>query len=305
MSKALVLSGGGAVGIAWQTGLAAGLARHGVVLADAPFILGTSAGSAVGAQLALGRDPEEQLARYQSAGARSGDRDDASSPPPPVVGGAGGVGDRMARLMELMGEAAREDASPLEVRQVIGRFALDAETGPEERFVEVFRYLAGEPWPEVFRCTAVDAQTGEFRVWDRDSGAELNRAVASSCAVPGLFPPITIAGNRYMDGGMRSGASGDLAAGHERVLLVTLMGPERLALQGDDPRLAAMRARAAHETDAVIEAGGTVEVVAPDAESAAVMGINLMDAALGPAAALAGARQGEASAPALRAFWGE
>ena len=123
--------------------------------------------------------------------------------------------------------------------------------------------------------------------------------------MPGLFPPITIAGNRYMDGGMRSGASVDLAAGHERVLLVTLMGPERLALQGDDPRLAAMRARAAHETDAVIEAGGTVEVVAPDAESAAVMGINLMDASLGPAAALAGARQGEASAPALRAFWGE
>ena len=28
MSKALVLSGGGPVGIAWQTGLAAGLARQ-------------------------------------------------------------------------------------------------------------------------------------------------------------------------------------------------------------------------------------------------------------------------------------
>ena len=46
MSKALVLSGGGPVGIAWQTGLAAGLARKGVVLADAHLILGTPAGSA-------------------------------------------------------------------------------------------------------------------------------------------------------------------------------------------------------------------------------------------------------------------
>jgi NTE family protein len=303
MSKALVLSGGGPVGIAWQTGLAAGLSRQGVVLADAQFILGTSAGSAVGAQLALGRDPEDQLARYEAAGSRSADGADASAARP--AGGQLAPADRMARLMELLGEAAKEDGSPLEIRKVIGRFALDAETFPEERFVDMFRYLAGEPWPEAFRCTAVDALTGEFRVWDRESGAELDRAVASSCAVPGVFPPITIAGNRYMDGGVRSGSSADLAAGHERVVLVTLMGTDRQAAQGDDPRLAAMRERAAREIESVREAGGTVEVVSPDTESAAVMGINLMDASLGPAAAAAGVRQGEAAAEGLRAFWGE
>lgn len=297
MSKALVLSGGGPVGIAWQTGLSAGLARRGVRLADAQLILGTSAGSAVGAQLALGRDPEAQLARYEAAGDRAagaaGDR---------AAGAGGAPTDRMARLMELLAEAAKEDGSPQETRQVVGRFALESETFAEERFVEMFRYLAGEHWPDVFRCTAVDAETGEFKVWDPASGAELDRAVASSCAVPGVFPPITIGGRRYMDGGVRSGASVDLAAGSERVLLVTLMGSARAGV--DDPRFAAMQARADREIETVRQAGGTVEVLSPDPEAAAVMGVNLMDGSLGPAAAAAGARQGEAAADALRAFWG-
>jgi NTE family protein len=298
MSKALVLSGGGPVGIAWQTGLAAGLARKGVLLADAQLILGTSAGSAVGAQLALGRDPEEQVARYEAAASRPAD------PPPTSEGGAPAVApQQMARLIELLGEAAKDDGSG-DMRKVVGRFALDAETFDEERFVGMFSYLAGERWPEVFRCTAVEAETGAFQVWDHQSGAAIDRAVASSCAVPGIFPPITIGGKRYMDGGVRSGASVDLAAGNERVVLVTLMSPERMAAQGaDDARLIAMRERAERELDAVREAGGTVEVIGPDDEAAAVMGINLMDFSLGQPAAAAGVRQGERAADSLRDFW--
>ena len=239
------------------------------------------------------------MARYEAAGRRGSAAADAAAP----VGGQAARSDTMARLMELLGEAAKQDGSPLEIRQVIGRFALDAETSEEARFVDMFRYLAGEPWPEVFRCTAVEVESGEFVVWDREAGAELDRAVASSCAVPGVFPPITIAGKRYMDGGVRSGSSADLAAGHERVVLVTLMGPERPAQAGDDARMLAMRERSAREIEAVRQAGGTVEIVAPDADSVAVMGVNLMDGSLGPVAAVAGVRQGEAAAPALRDFW--
>ena len=45
MTKALVLGGGGPVGIAWETGLIAGLADKGVAVQHADWILGTSAGS--------------------------------------------------------------------------------------------------------------------------------------------------------------------------------------------------------------------------------------------------------------------
>ena len=59
MTKALVLGGGGAVGIAWESGLIAGLAENGVDVSSADFIVGTSAGSFVGAQLAQGKSPAE------------------------------------------------------------------------------------------------------------------------------------------------------------------------------------------------------------------------------------------------------
>src|SRR5262249_37853420 len=55
MKRALVLGGGGPVGIAWESGLLAGLTEAGIDPAKADFIVGTSAGSFVGAQLALGR----------------------------------------------------------------------------------------------------------------------------------------------------------------------------------------------------------------------------------------------------------
>jgi hypothetical protein len=95
MTKALVLSGGGSVGIAWQTGLATGLARHGVDLSAADLIVGTSAGSAVGAQLALGGDAEERFDRYKQI--------ETSTAPPASSNGAPdpSMAERMAKLMEV------------------------------------------------------------------------------------------------------------------------------------------------------------------------------------------------------------
>jgi NTE family protein len=294
MSKALVLSGGGSVGIAWQTGLAAGLARGGVFLADADFILGTSAGSAVGAQLALGRDLEEQVARYGSTRERVAAE--------PAAGSLAPTADRMAKLMEFLA-SAREGISSDDSRRAVGQFALEAETMPEDRFVEVFRYLAGAEWPEAFSCTAVHAETGEPIVWNALSGVALDRAVASSCAVPGLFPPITLNGRRCMDGGIRSASNADLAAGHDRVLLVTLIGRDRAAVAGQEARFASMRELADREIETIRTAGGTVEVLGPDIASADVMGMNLMDPSVGPVAAAAGVRQGEQLVASIAEFW--
>lgn len=64
-------------------------------------------------------------------------------------------------------------------------------------------------WPDrPLKLTAVEAATGIFETWDRDSGVPIEMAVASNCAVPGLFPPVTIKGKRYTDGGVRSAQRG-------------------------------------------------------------------------------------------------
>ena len=60
---ALVLGGGGVAGIAWITGLLAGLAAAGDDLTGAELLVGTSAGAAAAAQLGSGLPLAELLAR--------------------------------------------------------------------------------------------------------------------------------------------------------------------------------------------------------------------------------------------------
>ena len=57
-----MLGGGGITGIAWELGLLAGLAEGGVRLGEADLVVGTSAGSVVGAQLLSGAPVEELYA---------------------------------------------------------------------------------------------------------------------------------------------------------------------------------------------------------------------------------------------------
>ena len=294
MTRALVLSGGGSVGIAWQSGLFVGLAGNGVTMTDADLVVGTSAGSAVGAQIKLGRDLSEQVERYRTSGPARGVSTGQTGAP------GQSSADRMAKLMEVM--AGNPDATPAERGRLIGQFALEADTGPEENFVAAFGYLKGAPFPAGYACTAVDAESGEFKVWRQEDEVELDRAVASSCSVPGLFPPITIKSRRYIDGGMRSGTNADLVAGHDRVLIVTLMTGARGGA-ADDPRFERMRKAREAETAAITAAGGTIETIGPDAEAAATMGVNLMDGSRLLEAAEAGVRQGKREADRIRDFW--
>ncbi|HEV2369920.1 MAG TPA: patatin-like phospholipase family protein, partial [Acidimicrobiales bacterium] len=269
MSRALVLSGGGSVGIAWQSGLVVGLAEAGVDLRTMDRVVGTSAGSAVGAQIKLGRDLADQVARYRGRAVPRG----ASTGQPSGSSSGTSTAQRMAKLMEVMAGSA--DSSPEDRRRSIGRYALEAETGPEESFVGSFSYLKGESWPSGYACTAIEAATGEFVVWEGQEGVELDRAVASSCAVPGLFPPITINGRRHIDGGMRSGTNADLVKGSDRVLIVTLMTGTR---PGIDPAWAdRMRRAREKELEEIRAAGGEIATIAPDAESSSALGVNLMD----------------------------
>src|SRR5262245_46002271 len=111
---------------------------------------------------------------------------------------------------------------PQRGRARLGAMALAARTPTEaeRRAVLESRIMVGD-WPQRrLQVTAVAADDGEFVVFDRDSRVALIDAVGASCAVPGVWPPVTINGRRYIDGGMRSPANVDLAAGYDRVVVI-------------------------------------------------------------------------------------
>lgn len=296
MSRAVVLGGGGPVGVAWEVGLAAGLEQGGVRLSDADLFVGTSAGSIVGCMLALGRDTQELLATQHEI--------NETEAPRGTTDGAFDLGPLIQQFIKLY----TSDAPPQQLRAEIGEFALNAKVAmTEEEWLATFNRsetATFDQWPDKpYMCTAIDANTGEFVTWSKDSGVPLQKAVASSCCVPGIFPPITINGKRYIDGGMKSATNAELAAGHDRVIVVSVTGGmERSAAM---PALAERaKKRMDDELGAITSKGGQVEMILPDDESRAAMGTNLMDFKRRGEIADAGVHQGKLEAARLRDFWG-
>ena len=274
--SALVLGGGGITGIAWELGMLAGLAERGIDLRTADLIVGTSAGSVVGAQLATGVDVEERYAAQ-------------------LADPTGEIAARLGRGPLLrFALAAVGRPGPERVRARIGRVALSASTVPEEERIRVIASrLPVHEWPDrALRVTAVDVHTGEFVVLDRDSGAPLVEAVAASCAVPGVWPPVSTGGRRLMDGGMRSPVNLDLAAGYRRVAVLAPL-----------VRALSRSAAVSRQADALRAAGAEVVVASPDAAALQAIGHNVLDPARRAAAAEAGRAQAGSAAAEFDALW--
>ncbi len=276
--RALVLGGGGVTGIGWMTGLLAGLASHGVALADADTLIGTSAGSVVAVQLAAGRSlPDLYAVQLRPAegelAARFGLRE----------------------LLRLAPLVLRPGDGTARARR-IGAAAKAAQPGPAEARVEVIAgRLRLEAWPDRdVRVTAVDADTGELVVLDPSGGSDVRRAVAASCAVPLVWPPVPLdgpgRGRLLVDGGVRSPANADLAVGAERVVV---LAPIPRATSREH-RLSAQLARTG--------ARHTVVVVPDDAARRAI-GRNVLDPARRAAAARAGFAQAQAEVDRVRRVW--
>lgn len=273
-SSALVLGGGGITGIAWELGILAGLAREGVDLTDADVVVGTSAGSVVGAQLGSGI-PLDDLHAAQL------------EPPDAELGG------RMSRIAAL--RLVPPYVLPGTDRQKlsrVGRVALAAHPpGSVDREAVIRSRLPVHAWPDRdLRITAVDAVSGDFTVFTRDSGVDLVSAVAASCAVPTVWPPVEVGGRPFVDGGMRSTANVDVAAGAARVVVLAPL-----------PRSFSRRTSIRAQLEGI--APRAWSVATPDADALTAFGKNLLDPARRRAAAEAGLRQSGDLVEQLRAVW--
>ena len=288
---ALVLGGGGSTGNAWLIGVIAGLFDAGLDVTTADLTIGTSAGSTAAAQIA-GASPTELLAGILAAAPkqRSGPvgSDRARVPMRSVASQL----ERRSKIIAAAGDAA-------DMRRRMGAAALDMDAASDGSWQAQWRAtvasrLPSQRWPQRrVLITAVEAQTGEPVVFDRYSGVDLADAVAASCA-SGL--PYGIGNNRYIDGGFRRNENADLAAGYERVLVLSPFGGRTLQPLDWGMQLAA-------QVDELRARGSRVEAILPDGNSEHMFGANAMDLSLRPPAARAGHQQGSALAEQLAEFW--
>jgi NTE family protein len=276
--RALVLGGGGVTGVAWELGILAGLAQQGVDLSQADLVVGTSAGSVVGAQLTSGVSVGELYAAQLA-------------PPGTEIAARMGL-----RAMLRFGWVLVRSRDPVQARARFGRMALATRTvSPAERQAVIEARLPSADWPpRRLLVTAVDAESGEFAVFDAASGVALVDAVGASCAVPGVWPPVSINGRRWIDGGMRSAANVDLAAGCERIVVIAPLVRGFATMPSVARQVAELRS-----------AGRAVVVVSPDQAALAAIGRNVLDPAHRAPAARAGHAQSAAVTAEVAAVWQE
>jgi NTE family protein len=271
---ALVLGGGGVTGIAWELGILKGLADAGVDLTSADLVVGTSAGSVVGAQITTGHTID---ALYETQ-LEPADKE---------------IGAKLSRLTMLrMLPPLLLPGSGRKKRSRIGAMSMRAHPPGGEERIEVIRSRIGvEHWGDRdLKVTSVEAETGEFVVFDKDSGVDILHAVAASCAVPLVWPAVTIDGKHYVDGGMRSTANVDLAKGADSVVVIAPL-PQSFS------KATSIRAQ--------LERTGATRtaVVTPDEQALVDIGKNVLDPAKRADAARAGLRQAASVLEKVRTAW--
>jgi NTE family protein len=283
MRRALVLAGGGYVGSSWEIGLVTGMAGAGIDVRDADLFVGTSSGARVALDLTSGKPLETIYQRRAGSDL-------------PDAGPAARID--WARIRSGVEQARQAGGSMAEILRRYGALALETGVGTiADRRKTVAAQLPMQAWPRRnMLITAINAETGERRAFDRDSGIDLVDAVIATTASFGA-PPVPFEGHHYIDGGYYSGDNADLALGYDRVLILSLVAPpQAMRLVSLDSALETLR-----------NAGAQAEVIHPDAETmeALVASGGQMNPASGRSAAIEGRRQGQqiGASGALAAFW--
>jgi NTE family protein len=310
MRVGLVLGAGGVVGASWLIGALEALEDEtGWDPSEAQAIVGTSAGSVVGALTASGLPPAYMAAyvaghevdEIAEAARRAGEAheriDDALGLARAAeLGGArpDGSGYRLALALPPIGPgswrlALRTLLQPQRhshIAKLIGWLPRGfVRTDPISELIEAF--VPGD-WPDhdSYWAVAADYSSGRRVAFGRSDApsATVSQAVAASCAIPAFYHPVTINGRRYVDGGICSPSNLDLLCDAELDLVVCLNPMSSLAqASGGSPgdRAAALlRAmagrRLGHEARKLRDAGTKVLILQPGADDVKVMGFNMM-----------------------------
>jgi NTE family protein len=250
------------------------------------FILGTSAGAIVGAQLAAGRNPEAMANAIVA---------EIDGLPPPGAMPHFPIASVM-KLPDLFALSQTGEAGRVEV----GSYALSASTIETEiAYIERMKLAIGiDDWPDQdIGLVAVTVADGKPTILRRECGATIAGAVAASCCLPGLSPPVSISGRHYMDGGMRSTANADLASGFDSILVLCFHPPRQPGER--------VLTRVAAQSEALVKSGACVSVISPDEASLAAIGPRTMDVVRRPGVARAALAQGAAAVDAVSRFWEE
>jgi NTE family protein len=289
----LVLGGGGVAGMAFHAG--ALLALHhdlGWDARQADVIVGTSAGSIVGALLRSGVAPEDLAAWATDAPPTQGGRKfralmehadrlvPLSRIPLPTLPGWVALGtfthpsQLRAALTSMLPHGLSDQAPRL---AIIDRLLDRWPTEP--LWISAVRVGDGRlTW---FGRSSAGAHTGPSMAVDIDGRREKVRpadAVAASCAIPVLARPVRIGRHRYVDGGVHSPTNADALAG-EGLDLVVVLSPMGHApgVNVRSPSRRAARRRLQHEVRTLRASGVAVQVISPDADTVRSMGWNMLE----------------------------
>jgi NTE family protein len=294
----LVLGVGGTLGEAWLRGLLSGLESASEIdFRDCEHFVGSSAGSIVAATLAAGQRPRagDRAARAWGEAAAGADR--APGPLGRALRGAG-----------RLGVAAASPLAPVALAGVApaGRALRAAALATAPSTTRTLSGLGhridslGSRFDGRLRVAAVDRRSGRRVMFGAPGAprASVPQAVLASCAVPWLFAPVRIGGREYVDGGVWSPTNLD-AAPARRGAQVLCLAPTG-ALGSARGALGVLRAFSTSallaESLALRARGAHVRTVVPDAASAAVMGVDLMDPGRSEAVLDAAFAQGRALA---------
>ncbi len=293
MRTGLVLGAGGVVGGSWLVGALEALeSETGWSPSGAEIICGTSAGSVVGALTAQGLSPSlmaayigggsiEELEELAEQGDRAAEKIDEASYRPTLSLPPIGPGSWRLALSTALQPKRHAPSAVLSGWLPRGFIS----TAPISRLVERFVH---ERWPAHpnFWSVACDYSSGRRTVFGRSDApaASVGDAVAASCAIPGFYHPVKIAGRRYIDGGICSVSNLDLLRDEDLDLVVCLNPMSSLAemtpRNAADRVAALMRKQAGRrlgaEAKKLRERGTEVLILQPTADDLAIMGSNLM-----------------------------